>query len=100
MHFSVFAAIVPIVTAALSMVAAAPAPEPDAAQSNCNYAYDGMSADKRGPGFTYSCKRVSFTVTSYVCYIANPGSGGQIYCCSGDRVQTSAGPMVGGCELS
>ncbi|KAL0569329.1 hypothetical protein V5O48_012635 [Marasmius crinis-equi] len=85
------------IAAVASLVNAAPSPAPEIeARANCDYAYNGNSPTKRGPGVLYSCSRTSFVVTSYVCYVGS----GPTYCCSGDLVSTSAGPMVGGCFAS
>ncbi|KAJ3506695.1 hypothetical protein NLJ89_g6729 [Agrocybe chaxingu] len=72
---------------------AAPAPEPEALdavelveRATCNTAYGGA-------GTTYTCRKVSWVITSYVCYVGS----GPTYCCSGNLVSTSDGPMVGGC---
>ncbi|KAK1224483.1 hypothetical protein PQX77_012596 [Marasmius sp. AFHP31] len=90
-----------IIVALASFAAAAPSAlvEKDTieARANCDWAYNGNTPTKRGPGVLYSCSKTSFAsqvVTSYVCYVS--GTSGP-YCCSGNLVQTSDGPMVGGC---
>ncbi|KAF9042753.1 hypothetical protein BDZ89DRAFT_1059640 [Hymenopellis radicata] len=77
MRFNLFA----LLPLAAATVATAPA-----AQATCNTAYNG-------PGQTFSCSKVSWVQTSYVCYVGS----GATYCCSGTAVSTSAGLMVGGC---
>ncbi|KAG7087800.1 hypothetical protein E1B28_013741 [Marasmius oreades] len=99
MKFSAVSSLIATACLALS-VGAAPSANPSElvekdleARASCSYAYNGSTG--RGPGTRYSCSSVSWVQFSYVCYVSSTTSGS--WCCSGNLVQTSAGPMVGGC---
>ncbi|KAG7087797.1 hypothetical protein E1B28_013738 [Marasmius oreades] len=102
MKFSTVSSLIAATCLALS-VGAAPSANPSElverdleARASCSYAYNGSTG--RGAGTLYSCSSVSWVISSYVCYVSS-SSGGN-WCCSGNLVQTSAGPMVGGCFSS